>query len=302
MILSFLNKPFPRTLSSKRNITTNFFIGCFVAFFLIVFQPFNISEWQPDYKFAKLLGFGFVSFLVPFVFNSLTEFIFSKKTLEDDWKVWQEILIILALLFFIAFGNLGYSYLLGITTLSLASFLNALIATVLLGIFPISLHVILKHNSLLRMNTTEASVVNSQLSNFASDMLQDNLPKIKNEEMAIPDAQKIILIAENEKDKIELLRGQLLYIESADNYCSVVYTENEKIKKMLLRSSLKRMETQLMHQDILRCHRTFVVNLENVKNVEGNAAGYKLYFFDSNYSVPVSRNFGPLILKRLKKR
>lgn len=302
MILSFLNKPFPRTLSSKRNITTNFFIGCFVAFFLIVFQPFNISEWQTNHKIAKLLGFGLVSFLVPFVFNSLTEFIFSKKTLEDDWKVWHEILIILALLFFIAFGNLGYSYFLRITTISLISFFNTLIATILLGIFPISLHVILKHNSLLRKNNTEASLVNSKLSDFANEMLQDNPPKIKNGEAEIPIVQKIILTAENEKDKIELLGEQLLYIESVDNYCSIVYTENGKIKKQLLRSSLKRLESQLVHEHILRCHRTFVVNLENVKNVEGNAAGYKLNFFDSIYSVPVSRNFGPLILERLKKK
>ena len=116
----------------------------------------------------------------------------------------------------------------------------------------------------------------------------------------IKEIPKLVFIAENEKDKTELFPDQLLYIESADNYSNIVFTEEAKVKKQLIRSSLKRMESQIKDENILRCHRTFIVNLKNVKNIEGNAAGYKLSFDQDGYFVPVSRSFGTKILEKLK--
>jgi DNA-binding LytR/AlgR family response regulator len=112
---------------------------------------------------------------------------------------------------------------------------------------------------------------------------------------------EIILIAENEKDKFKLKINQLLYIESADNYSNVVYFgEAGQRKKELIRSSLKRLEGQLNNENIIRCHRTFIVNLINVKIVGGNAAGYKLYFDTSDETIPVSRNYIPIVGEKLK--
>jgi hypothetical protein len=299
MILSFLNKPFPRTLSSRRNIINNFLIGCFVAFFLIVFQPFHINNWATSHKTLKLAGFGFVSFVVPFLFNSLTEIVFPKHILEDRWKVRHEILIILALLFCIALGNLLYCFLLGITTVSFVGFLNTMLATVLLGIFPIALHVMVKHNSLVKINQNQASLINEKISHSSKpSLVNDAVEEITTAGKDI--VETIVFVAENEKDSLTLNVTQLLYVESADNYCNIVYNEDGKLKRQLLRSSLKRLESQIQSETILRCHRTFIVNLKNIHNMEGNAAGYKLSFTDTTISVPVSRNFASNVIHKLK--
>ncbi len=308
MFPSFLNKPFPRSEINRRSVITNFFVGCFVALFLIVFEPFDLSQWQTDMKALKLAGFGLVSFIIPIIVSTLIIQIIQKKNIEDNWTIGKEIVVILSILVCIAIGNMLYGKLFNMMPFSLNGFLFAFASVILIGIFPVTLHVLRKHNKLLKINLEKAVSVNQYLHpteiktendlKVPDEVPPPNMPdNIADEIKVIP---KLILIAENEKDKIELIPDQLLYIESADNYSNIVFVENEKIKKQLIRSSLKRIELQLNSDLIVRCHRTFIVNLKNVKNVEGNAAGYKLSFGIENYFVPVSRNYGNSILGKLK--
>ncbi|MGD9978222.1 MAG: LytR/AlgR family response regulator transcription factor [Bacteroidales bacterium] len=57
----------------------------------------------------------------------------------------------------------------------------------------------------------------------------------------------------------------LLYIESADNYVNIYYMNKEKIARFTLRNTIKRMEETLMGTEIIRCHRSYMVNFEKVK-------------------------------------
>jgi DNA-binding LytR/AlgR family response regulator len=308
MLLSFLNKPFPRSDQDSRSVRNNFFVGCFVALFLIVFEPFDIARWQTDNKELKLIGFGVVSFVIPIFVSTIIAHFIQKKPVEDNWTIGKEIVVILIILVCIAAGNMFYGRFLYIMPFTWNGFLFAFMSVVLIGIFPVTLHVLRKHNKLLKINLEKATVVNEHLHpEEIKNRIDDHIP----EEEPLPNmpdniadeikvVSKIIFIAENEKDKVELLPEQLLYIEAADNYSNIVFIEEEKIKKQLIRSSLKRIESQVNFELILRCHRTFIVNLKNVKKVEGNAAGYKLYFNKDNYFVPVSRNYGNSILEKLK--
>ena len=312
-MLRFLNKPFPRSEIDKRSFITNFFVGCFVALFLIIFEPFDIARWQTHQKELKLIGFGIVSFIMPILVSIIIARIIHKKTIEDRWTIGKEIVVILIILVCIAFGNMLYGRLLYIMPFTWKGFFFAFASVVLIGIFPVTLHVLIKHNKLLKINLEKALNVNEYLHSSEIKHLSyvpeegplPNMPDniaddIKIIEDDINPVQKITFIAENEKDKIELVPEQLLYIESADNYSNIVFIENERIKKQLMRSSLKRIESQVKFDFIVRCHRTFIVNLKNVKNVEGNAAGYKLSFEIESYFVPVSRNYGNSILEKLK--
>lgn len=141
-----------------------------------------------------------------------------------------------------------------------------------------------------------------------SDMIQSEVA-IENEgfekknildESPVYNEQIIEFVAENEKDKLKIKIQELLYIESADNYSTICYSENGNTKNHLIRSSLKRIEQQIHNDSIMRCHRTFIVNLNNVKKIEGNAAGYKLTLNFGEIQVPVSRSFGTIIVEKLK--
>lgn len=290
MILSILNKPLPVVCFSVYSVLKSFLVGVFVALFLIIFEPFHISIWQTPDKTLKLLGFGLISFVVPVFYSAVFSFFVSKSSAQDRWNVGKEIISVTCVLVLIAIGNMFYGNLIRIVNISLTSFVYALISVLIIGIFPITFQVLTRHNRLFKKNVAQAEIINQHLQPIVTAQ----------EEEAEMTESDITIVAENGKDKVELSPADLLYIESADNYSNIVFTEVEKLKRQLLRSSLKRIESQLSNEWILRCHRTYIVNLKNVIKVEGNAAGYKLSLGFNTDPIPVSRNFGPLIIEKMK--
>jgi DNA-binding LytR/AlgR family response regulator len=110
----------------------------------------------------------------------------------------------------------------------------------------------------------------------------------------------LTLIADNEKDVLSFLVADLLFIESSDNYCTIVYLKNGQPAKPLLRSSLSRLESQINAFNIVRCHRSFVVNLDRVERITGNAQGYKLHLLSGQFQVPVARKYNDSLVSQLK--
>jgi DNA-binding LytR/AlgR family response regulator len=92
----------------------------------------------------------------------------------------------------------------------------------------------------------------------------------------------------------------LLYLSSADNYVTVHTRAGEKLSSQLLRSSLKKMEEQLAGQPaFFRCHRMYIVNLQAVQSVSGNAQGLKLHLAGLEEAIPVSRSLTEAVKERL---
>ncbi|MCC6372518.1 MAG: LytTR family transcriptional regulator [Bacteroidia bacterium] len=308
-MFSFLKKPYPFLGEIKRDVISNLMVGAFVALFLIVLQPFQISVWETNYKVLKLLGFGFISFLMPTLLNLLINVLDKSGRLEEKWNILFEILSVLSVLFLITVGNLFYGKLLGIIPFGIQAFFIIFFITCIVGVFPITVHVMLKHNKLLKINLDNSIRVNAKLKHLHEQLLAQQSQKTAEEPKPAPEPEKPvepiskneqILLAENEKDRITFNTENLRYIESADNYSTLVSFENSTRKKQLIRSSLKRIESQLTDEFIVRCHRTYIVNLRQVKSAEGNAAGYTLSFYDVEETIPVSRNYVSVVNEKLK--
>ncbi len=82
----------------------------------------------------------------------------------------------------------------------------------------------------------------------------------------------------DEKDalKLTIKTADLLYIESSDNYVTIYYTDGKLTKKYLLRNNLKRMEEMLRRFPVIRCHRSFMVNINQIKMVRKGKKGYEI--------------------------
>lgn len=298
-MFSFLKKPYPYYSFSFRDVYSNFFIGCFVAFFLIVFQPFGVSIWETDYKILKLLGFGFVSFICPLIFRFISTSIFKKQNPEETWTVWKETLGLLLVLVFIAFGNLCYGNLIRMSHVNFQELLLALTATFLLGLFPITANVLLKYNRFVTLNQKDAELMEAEVIDF-QNRVEVESPIIKENQVDLKE-DLLILIAENDKDRFELKPEELLFIESADNYSNIVFYRNNKVNKQLLRGSLKRIESQITFPFIVRCHRSYIVNLKMINHIKGNAQGYRIDFkVELKDTIPVSRNYSKALFERLE--
>lgn len=84
---------------------------------------------------------------------------------------------------------------------------------------------------------------------------------------------------------------ELLYLTSADNYVSVHYLQAGDIKRDLLRQTLKGIEDQLKDMPVIRCHRSYIVNLTQAVKLTGNAQGMNLHLRHGAETIPVSRKY-----------
>jgi len=92
--------------------------------------------------------------------------------------------------------------------------------------------------------------------------------------------------------KFSVKRENLLYLESAENYVSICYINKDKVSKYLLRDTLKKIEETFSGTEIVRCHRSYMVNFEKVKIIRRDKDGLKLGFDNPLVSdIPVSKTY-----------
>jgi DNA-binding LytR/AlgR family response regulator len=70
------------------------------------------------------------------------------------------------------------------------------------------------------------------------------------------------------------------------------YRESGEIKNKLLRSTLKKVEESTKEFDIfLRCHRSYIVNVNHITKMNGNSQGYVIEFSQISVQAPVSQKY-----------
>ncbi len=51
-------------------------------------------------------------------------------------------------------------------------------------------------------------------------------------------------------------------------------------------------ELEERSKKVIRCHKSYIVNLNKVNRISGNAKGYKLQIDELDFLIPVSRSLG----------
>ena len=93
--------------------------------------------------------------------------------------------------------------------------------------------------------------------------------------------------------KISIMLENLLYVDSADNYATIHYLNKSKISHFLIRNSLKWMEENMTKETpLVRCHRSYLVNLDKVKVLRKTKDGILLELDAINTpDIPVSKTY-----------
>ncbi len=271
-MINYFRQPYPRAQPTLRgSLLTAAGAGAFVSIFLIVFQPFGSANWNHPHKLLLLAGFGAVTFVALLLISFIGPRVFRSWYSEKNWTVGKEIFHNVVVILVITVGNILYTESISIGSIGPAAILAWIGITLAVGIIPATVITLLNYTRLLRQYATTGFRI---------------------EATGASGSDQLTLMAENEKDSLTLTTQSLLYIESADNYAEVVYWENEKKEKKLLRSSLSRIEEQIHAADIVRCHRSYIVNLHQVESINGNAQGYKLHLKNEVTTIPVARRYG----------
>ena len=292
-MLRFLLQPYPFEQSLDRRLIISLSVGLFIAFFLILFEPFGISQLPLERRWQPALFFGAISFACSAFFRVLVPALLPSIFNEQVWRTWKEVVFVLITILGVAAGVYGGLRLLYGESAPFAGFLPVFLATLQIGIFPVLGIIAFKQIILYKRYAAAAAGVTVA-------------PPVINSEPAVPaesltQPQTITLQGEGQKEVLACRPDALLYIESSDNYINIHHLLEGKEKTALFRGSLRKMEEQLAaHPQFFRCHRMYLVNLHAVREVTGNAQGLKLHLQGAVEPVPVSRSLTTHVKKELQ--
>ena len=103
-----------------------------------------------------------------------------------------------------------------------------------------------------------------------------------------------------EKKNITFYIDNLAYVTSQGNYASFFLKNEGGFKEKIIRITLTKITTELKdYSNIIRCHKSYLVNINHVSDISGNARGYLLKLDFIPISIPVSRRFSKQSLQSL---
>ena len=275
-----LKRPYYFEPSLRKRLLTSVFFGGFVFAFLFIFRPFGLGSVFPQ-GLPVIAGYGIVTISVMALLNLLA-LAAPSFFREENWTVGREIAWVLLNIVLIALVNAWYSVVAGVTPPGNIQLLRFAGYTLAVGLIPVSVLVIVKENLLAR----KFSMASEKINNVFSQPPEPELPVL-------------IRINAGGTEILEIDSDKFYYIRSAGNYVEVHFMENGTPSRRVLRSTLKLVIASINHPRIIRCHKSFLVNLDKVDEVTGNAQGYSLHLRDVNFQVPVSRQLNDRIKELL---
>ena len=103
---------------------------------------------------------------------------------------------------------------------------------------------------------------------------------------------------EKQELRLSVKRSELLYLESADNYVCIWYLSKGQLSKFLLRNSLKAMEGNFADTNVLRCHRSYMVNFDQVKVIRREKEGIFLELgIERVPDIPISKTYSEKVMR-----
>ena len=102
----------------------------------------------------------------------------------------------------------------------------------------------------------------------------------------------IQILDEKGEIRLSIKRENLVLIESADNYVCVYYINGDKPKKTMVRNTLARVAEHLKGTSVVRCHRSYMINLDHAKVMHRDKEGVFIELgIDGMPDVPISRTY-----------
>lgn len=100
--------------------------------------------------------------------------------------------------------------------------------------------------------------------------------------------------------RISIPEEDIYYIASQDNYVEIQYEMGGKLLNYLMRCRTTRLEKQLENTSLARCHRSFIVNLDNVEQLKRENSRLLLVLKHPDAKkIPVSKSYYKAIAERL---
>ena len=258
------------------------FVVVFTFRFLFLYHPFSDTIWlglDPKNNLVPTLLFYLVCILILFISKELMMLYQIRHTITVGryilWLTGEFVLIATVYLMF-ASRYFNPEILLSAKLLLRTSYCVALILAIPYVIF-----------TLIAANRDKAEEINALKMNQEADR-----PEPKSRIIDFYDYTGAL--------KLSVASDDIFYIASQDNYVEIRYELDGKLLNYLMRCRTTRLEKQLEGTSLVRCHRSFIVNVDNVSLFKRENARVLLVLNHPDAKkIPVSKSYYKTIAERL---
>lgn len=259
---------------SNKLITLVVMLAYFLSFFYIFIPVEHAVEIQ-NFSFAARLVPGLLAFMVLFLVTIGFYSIQAKKQVEE--RNYRYYLLLFGALYvtvflcevilFVFFGFTSFNFLLSLSLIVLASY-----------IVPFYLVMMVVERLIIKRFETMSASLTLDISQIKQNI--------------VPTTESITVESEKTSGKLSFIMDDFVAVEAQGNYCMFYIVKNNVVTRKLLHTTMKALEAQLSeHPQVIRCHKSFLVNIHQISRVSGNSRGYSLHFTGDIDPIPVSRGF-----------
>ena len=131
------------------------------------------------------------------------------------------------------------------------------------------------------------------------EMLQYEMSLSSEQTMVYP--QLVNLYDYNGALKLTISSDSLYYMESQDNYVKIYYENQDRLLSYMLRCRTKTIEENLADTSMVRCHRSYMVNVSKINHIK--KGGKSRYIVLSNTDIkpiPVSKSYFKNLVEKIE--
>lgn len=269
--MGMLGYKIPGYIYEKSNIVRLILLtALFALVFINIYKPFSSSSWYSvsEFKFFVFSSLIILTGVLVVVISRIVMYYWGKKheITTGAYALW-----ILLEIFFMSLFYTIYTLVLNPEREYLSAFKESSINTSLVLLLPYSvLHLYFSYKEKER-----------QLR-----LLEEDRAETANKQSVFS------FYDEKHELRLSVKRSNLLYIESADNYVCIWYLNKGILTKFMLRNSLKAIEESLAETNVLRCHRSYMVNFDQVKVIRREKDGIYLELgIEKVPDIPISKTY-----------
>lgn len=270
--------------------------GLFVFLFLFMFKPFDLNLFGQLQLLYVTLVYGLVTGVVMFCGGWIFVKYIATGLEDEKWTLGRQIAWNVLLMVFIALLNVLATQIMLQLIVPLWWWLTMLKWVLMLGVLPVALAELIAYNQHLRHHLETANQLSQLVLHHPvrSNENAGNLVSAGNsthQNINTASQGVLVLTGENQGEKLELVHENLLAVQALDNYVNVFWEAGDQLQSTLLRNTLSNIADQVSGAAYMyRSHRSWLVNVQRVARVDGNAQGLKLSVELMDQQVPVSRS------------
>ena len=283
----------PKYLNYKHNVIALVLgTAIFAETFILIFQPFGSGDWVSilgDNPFNLSDDFMYFCFSTLAVLVAMGTIAISRSVLYRIAKkrpimIWEYITCVAAEVTAMALIYALFAiYILGLDCTFFEGWKQAILYTLCIILIPylgFMLYFSLRDkDAQLSQLQKDLTVVETTNANTAEEILK--------------------FYDEKGELKISLRADTIYFVESADNYVLIYYITAEKLNKYMLRNTLKAIEENFSSKGLVRCHRSYIVNINKIRVLSKGSDGLEIDFGNEHLKkIPISKTYSKNLIER----